>query len=64
MEAATPTWPAGKSSFTTRWTEVVARLDRAQAAAYFMLGETTGTSAGGKFQEGKFMRVPRPRRRQ
>jgi len=36
----------------------VARLDRAQAAAYFMLGETTGTSAGGKDEEGKFLRVP------
>ena len=36
----------------------VARLDRAQEAAYFMLGETTGTSAGGKDEEGKFLRVP------
>ncbi len=36
----------------------VARLDQAQAAAYFMLGETTGTSAGGKDEEGKFLRVP------
>ena len=36
----------------------VARLDRTQAAAYFMLGETTGTSAGGKAEEGKFLRVP------
>jgi len=36
----------------------VASLDRAQAAAYFMLGETTGTSAGGKDEEGKFLRVP------
>ncbi|GAA0356301.1 phosphoenolpyruvate carboxykinase [Actinoallomurus spadix] len=36
----------------------VARLDRAQAAAYFMLGETTGTSAGGKDEDGKFLRVP------
>src|SRR5437764_231782 len=36
----------------------VARLDRAQAAAYFMLGETTGTSAGGTDEEGKFLRVP------
>jgi phosphoenolpyruvate carboxykinase (ATP) len=36
----------------------VSRLDRAQAAAYFMLGETTGTSAGGKDEEGKFLRVP------
>jgi len=36
----------------------VARLDRDHAAAYFMLGETTGTSAGGKDEEGKFLRVP------
>jgi phosphoenolpyruvate carboxykinase (ATP) len=36
----------------------VAKLEGAQAAAYFMLGETTGTSAGGKAEEGKFLRVP------
>lgn len=36
----------------------VARLDRAQAAAYFMLGETQGTSAGGASEMGKFLRVP------
>ena len=36
----------------------VARLSQIQAAAYFMLGETTGTSAGGKAEEGKFLRVP------
>ncbi|MGH2766821.1 MAG: phosphoenolpyruvate carboxykinase (ATP), partial [Actinomycetota bacterium] len=36
----------------------VARLSQAQAAAYFMLGETTGTSAGGVAEEGKFLRVP------
>ncbi|MEX2459079.1 MAG: phosphoenolpyruvate carboxykinase [Actinomycetota bacterium] len=36
----------------------VARLDRTQAAAYFMLGETTGTSAGGASEAGKFLRVP------
>jgi phosphoenolpyruvate carboxykinase (ATP) len=36
----------------------VARLNQTQAAAYFMLGETTGTSAGGKAEEGKFLRVP------
>jgi phosphoenolpyruvate carboxykinase (ATP) len=36
----------------------VARLDRQQAAAYFMLGETQGTSAGGKEEAGKFLRVP------
>ncbi len=36
----------------------VARLTTDQAAAYFMLGETTGTSAGGKSEAGKFLRVP------
>jgi phosphoenolpyruvate carboxykinase (ATP) len=36
----------------------VARLNQEQASAYFMLGETTGTSAGGKAEEGKFLRVP------
>ena len=36
----------------------VARLTREQAAAYFMLGETQGTSAGGKAEEGKSLRVP------
>jgi phosphoenolpyruvate carboxykinase (ATP) len=36
----------------------VARLNQVQASAYFMLGETTGTSAGGKAEEGKFLRVP------
>ncbi len=34
------------------------KLDREQAAAYFMLGETTGTSAGGAAEAGKFLRVP------
>jgi phosphoenolpyruvate carboxykinase (ATP) len=36
----------------------VARLSQAQAAGFFMLGETTGTSAGGAAEEGKFLRVP------
>ena len=36
----------------------VARLDSAHAAAYFMLGETKGTSAGGKEEMGKALRVP------
>jgi phosphoenolpyruvate carboxykinase (ATP) len=36
----------------------VAKLDDEQAAAYFMLGETTGTSAGGAAEAGKFLRVP------
>jgi phosphoenolpyruvate carboxykinase (ATP) len=36
----------------------VAKLSQEQAAAYFMLGETTGTSAGGASEEGRFLRVP------
>ncbi len=36
----------------------VARLSGPQAAAFFMLGETKGTSAGGKEEEGKSLRVP------
>ena len=36
----------------------VARLTKDQAAAYFMLGETQGTSAGGHAEAGKFLRVP------
>ena len=36
----------------------VARLSPEQAAAYFMLGETQGTSAGGAEEAGKFLRVP------
>jgi len=36
----------------------VARLRRDQAAAYFMLGETKGTSAGGVAEAGKSLRVP------
>jgi phosphoenolpyruvate carboxykinase (ATP) len=36
----------------------VAKLDAHQAAAYFMLGETQGTSAGGAEEAGKFLRVP------
>ena len=36
----------------------VAKLNQEQAAAYFMLGETTGTAAGGASEEGKFLRVP------
>jgi phosphoenolpyruvate carboxykinase (ATP) len=36
----------------------VARLNIEQAAGYFMLGETQGTSAGGKDEEGKSLRVP------
>ena len=36
----------------------VARLKREQAAAYFMLGETKGTSAGGAAEAGKSLRVP------
>jgi phosphoenolpyruvate carboxykinase (ATP) len=36
----------------------VAKLTNEQAAAYFMLGETQGTSAGGKEEAGKALRVP------
>ncbi len=36
----------------------VAKLRREQAAAYFMLGETKGTSAGGATEMGKNLRVP------
>lgn len=36
----------------------VARLERAQIPAYFMLGETKGTSAGGAAEAGKSLRVP------
>ena len=36
----------------------VARLRRDQAVAYFMLGETKGTSAGGVAEAGKNLRVP------
>ena len=36
----------------------VVRLKPEQAAAYFMLGETTGTSAGGSSEAEKFLRVP------
>jgi phosphoenolpyruvate carboxykinase (ATP) len=36
----------------------VAKLKREQAAAYFMLGETKGTSAGGAAEMGKHLRVP------
>ena len=36
----------------------VVKLKKEQAAAYFMLGETTGTSAGGEKEAGKFLRIP------
>jgi phosphoenolpyruvate carboxykinase (ATP) len=36
----------------------IAKLTQEQAAAFFMLGETTGTAAGGAAEEGKFLRVP------
>ncbi len=36
----------------------ITRLTRDQAAIYFMLGETTGTSAGGKAEAGKALRIP------
>lgn len=39
-------------------TPAVAKLNREQIAGYFMLGETKGTSAGGKAESGKNLRVP------
>ncbi len=36
----------------------VAKLNQEQTAAYFMLGETTGTAAGGAAEAGRFLRVP------
>lgn len=36
----------------------VAKLDIAQTAGYFMLGETQGTAAGGADEAGKALRVP------
>ncbi len=36
----------------------VAKLEGPKAAAFFMLGETQGTSAGGADEAGKFLRVP------
>src|SRR3989441_3043505 len=36
----------------------VARLEGPQAAAYFMLGETRGTAAGGAEEAGRSLRVP------
>lgn len=36
----------------------LAKLSQQQAAAYFQLGETQGTSAGGKDEAGKALRVP------
>jgi phosphoenolpyruvate carboxykinase (ATP) len=54
--------PAADYLLILNWNEnivpAVSRLTQAQAAGYFMLGETTGTSAGGKAEEGKFLRVP------
>ncbi len=36
----------------------IAKLSADQAVEYFMLGETTGTSAGGSAEAEKFLRVP------
>ena len=36
----------------------IVKLNNKQAAAYFMLGETTGTSAGGISEAGKALRIP------
>src|SRR5436305_1574436 len=38
----------------------VAKLEGPQAAAFFMLGETKGTAAGGADEAGKALRVPGP----
>jgi phosphoenolpyruvate carboxykinase (ATP) len=55
----------GKANFLLilNWNETiipaVAKMaSKEQAVAYFMLGETTGTSAGGASEAGKSMRVP------
>jgi phosphoenolpyruvate carboxykinase (ATP) len=37
---------------------VAKMASKEQAVAYYMLGETKGTSAGGKAEAGKFLRVP------
>ncbi len=37
---------------------VAKMANKEQAVAYYMLGETKGTSAGGKAEAGKFLRVP------
>ncbi len=53
--------PAGAIVILNRARGVVpalAKLSEQQAAAYFMLGETQGTSAGGKDEAGKALRVP------
>ncbi len=36
----------------------MSKLDKEQAAAAFMLGESQGTSAGGAAEAGKFLRIP------
>jgi phosphoenolpyruvate carboxykinase (ATP) len=54
--------PAAKYLFILNRNEniipAVARLKPEQAAHYFMLGETKGTSAGGAAEAGKSLRVP------
>ena len=40
----------------------MSKLDREQAAAAFMLGESQGTSAGGASEAGKFLRIRAPTR--
>jgi phosphoenolpyruvate carboxykinase (ATP) len=58
------TWPIDEAHFllilnrNENIVPAVAKLEGPQAAAFFMLGETTGTAAGGAAEEGKFMRVP------
>src|SRR5262249_6726879 len=52
--------PAADYLLILNWNEnivpAVSRLTQAQAAGYFMLGETTGTSAGAKAEQGKLHR--------
>src|SRR2546427_311006 len=60
-EDATKIGPVNAIVILNRARSVVpalAKLTERQAAAYFMLGETQGTSAGGKDEAGKSLRVP------
>lgn len=61
FEDARNTKPVSSLLILNRNTNIipaVARLPREAAAAYFMLGETQGTSAGGAAEAGKALRVP------
>jgi len=53
--------PLSKIIFLNRNFDIIpaiAKLNHAQAAAFFMLGETTGTSAGGITEADKALRIP------